>query len=226
MSHVITASPNWKRLYGMPSEASTVKEVDWLTPHYRAYIEASPFAALATSGPEGLDCSPRGDRPGFVRVHDEQDADAARPARQQPHRFAAQHRARSAGGAAVPDPGRRQHACASTAAPHLSVEPDLLASFAVEDKAPRSVTVIERRYGLLPVRPRAGALGAVEPGAPRRSAQPAERRPDPGRAERRPRRRRSPTIANGRAAPPRRCGERARPRARHRARLDLARAPR
>ena len=27
--------------------------------------------ALATSGPEGLDCSPRGDRPGFVRVHDE-----------------------------------------------------------------------------------------------------------------------------------------------------------
>ena len=31
----------------------------------------SPFAALATCGPEGLDCSPRGDLSGFVRVHDE-----------------------------------------------------------------------------------------------------------------------------------------------------------
>ena len=58
-------------LYGQPVEAATVKEVDRITPHYRAYIEASPFASLATSGPEGLDCSPRGDKPGFVRVADE-----------------------------------------------------------------------------------------------------------------------------------------------------------
>jgi uncharacterized protein len=55
-----------------PTAASTVKEVARITPHYRALIEASPFVALATSGPEGLDCSPRGDKPGFVRVLDEQ----------------------------------------------------------------------------------------------------------------------------------------------------------
>ena len=54
-----------------PTAASTVKEVARITPHYRALIEASPFVALATSGPEGLDCSPRGDKPGFVRVVDE-----------------------------------------------------------------------------------------------------------------------------------------------------------
>jgi PPOX class probable FMN-dependent enzyme len=54
-----------------PNEASTVKEVPVITPQYRALIEASPFAALATSGPEGLDCSPRGDQPGFVRIPDE-----------------------------------------------------------------------------------------------------------------------------------------------------------
>ena len=54
-----------------PVPASTVKEVGWITPHYRALIEASPFLTLATAGPEGLDCSPRGDRPGFVRVRDE-----------------------------------------------------------------------------------------------------------------------------------------------------------
>ena len=43
-----------------------------MTPHYRRLIEASPFAALATVGPEGIDCSPRGDQPGFVRVHDDE----------------------------------------------------------------------------------------------------------------------------------------------------------
>jgi PPOX class probable FMN-dependent enzyme len=58
-------------LYGEVGESSRVKEVDRITPHYRTFIEASPFAVLATSGPGGLDCSPRGDRPGFVRVADE-----------------------------------------------------------------------------------------------------------------------------------------------------------
>jgi PPOX class probable FMN-dependent enzyme len=51
--------------------ASIVKEVGRLTPHYRALIEASPFVVLATSGPDGLDASPRGDGPGFVRVVDD-----------------------------------------------------------------------------------------------------------------------------------------------------------
>lgn len=59
-------------IYSGPiTPASTVKEVDRITPHYRALIEASPFLTLATCGPEGLDCSPRGDKPGFVRVRDE-----------------------------------------------------------------------------------------------------------------------------------------------------------
>jgi PPOX class probable FMN-dependent enzyme len=58
-------------IYGFPQETSTVKVTSTVIPEYRAYIEASPFAALATVGPEGLDCSPRGDQPGFVRVVDE-----------------------------------------------------------------------------------------------------------------------------------------------------------
>ena len=69
--HALTTVADLEALYGQPAEASTVKEVARITPQYRAYIEASPFASLATSGPEGLDCSPRGDRPGFVRIHDE-----------------------------------------------------------------------------------------------------------------------------------------------------------
>lgn len=67
----ITSIEELETIYGAPSEAAIVKEVDRITPHYRAYIEASPFATLATCGPEGLDCTPRGDMPGFVRVEDE-----------------------------------------------------------------------------------------------------------------------------------------------------------
>src|SRR4029434_7610969 len=58
-------------LYGEPYGPSTVKETDRVPAHYRAFIEAAPFFALATAGADGLDCSPRGDAPGFVRVHDE-----------------------------------------------------------------------------------------------------------------------------------------------------------
>src|SRR6202022_2240274 len=70
MSIIATIS-ELEAIYGQPNEASTVKVADRVTPHYRALIDKSPFVALATSGPEGLDCSPRGDLPGFVRVHND-----------------------------------------------------------------------------------------------------------------------------------------------------------
>jgi uncharacterized protein len=57
-------------LYGTPNDASTAKEVAALTPEYKALIGASPFAVFATCGPDGLDASPRGDLPGFVRIVD------------------------------------------------------------------------------------------------------------------------------------------------------------
>ncbi len=58
-------------LYDAPLGSSLTKEIDHLTDGHRAYVEASPFVLLATSGPDGLDCSPRGDAPGFVRVADD-----------------------------------------------------------------------------------------------------------------------------------------------------------
>jgi PPOX class probable FMN-dependent enzyme len=51
-------------LYGEPGVISLTKEVRQLTPEYRRWIEAAPFLTLATSGPGGLDCSPRGDPAG------------------------------------------------------------------------------------------------------------------------------------------------------------------
>lgn len=66
--HTITTLGQLESLLGELSEASLKKEIAFLHPHYRALIEASPFAVLATTGPGGLDASPRGDAPGFVVV--------------------------------------------------------------------------------------------------------------------------------------------------------------
>jgi len=68
--HRITTLEQLQAIYGEPVGNSLVKELDYVSDHYRAFIEASPFVVLATSGPGGLDCTPRGDPPGFVRVVD------------------------------------------------------------------------------------------------------------------------------------------------------------
>jgi len=66
----VTTVAQLEGLYETPHSVSLRKEIDHLTPEYRAMVEASPFFALATCGPDGLDCSPRGDAPGFVAVTD------------------------------------------------------------------------------------------------------------------------------------------------------------
>lgn len=142
MPDILKTEAELAAIYGVPLEASTVKEVNWITPHYRAYIEASPYAALATSGPEGLDCSPRGDRPGFVRIHDEKTL--MLPDRRGNNRIDSLRNIvrdpRVALLFMIPGVGNTLRVNGRA---HLSVEPKLLDSFAVEEKAPRSVTVIE-----------------------------------------------------------------------------------
>ena len=69
--HLVTSVEQLERVYGEPSGPSIAKEADRITAHYRAFVEAAPFFALASAGPDGMECSPRGDPAGFVRVHDE-----------------------------------------------------------------------------------------------------------------------------------------------------------
>ncbi|KQZ01024.1 pyridoxamine 5'-phosphate oxidase [Pseudolabrys sp. Root1462] len=137
---VIASVEQLEALYGTPGEASTVKEIDWISLEYRRLIEASPFAVLATVGPEGLDCSPRGDRPGFVRIADERTlllpdrrgnnrVDSLRNIVRDP-RCALLFMIPGAG-TTLRVNGRAQ----------LSIDSQLLASFAVGEKAPRSVMV-------------------------------------------------------------------------------------
>jgi PPOX class probable FMN-dependent enzyme len=66
--HTITTIDELEAIYGQPQGAAVWKEIDHINPQYRAFIEAAPFFVLASVGPEGVDCSPRGDAPGFVRV--------------------------------------------------------------------------------------------------------------------------------------------------------------
>jgi PPOX class probable FMN-dependent enzyme len=68
--HHITDEAQLDEIYGEPRPASLLKEIDHISEEYRAFIEAAPFMALATSGPGGLDCSPRGDDIGVVDVVD------------------------------------------------------------------------------------------------------------------------------------------------------------
>jgi uncharacterized protein len=69
--HLIRDEESLNALYGEISAGAIAKEIDYIHPHYRAMIEASPFLVLATCGPEGLDTSPRGDSAGFVHVVDD-----------------------------------------------------------------------------------------------------------------------------------------------------------
>ena len=129
-------------LYGHPAPTATVKEVAALTPQYRALIEASSFLALATCGPEGLDCSPRGDAPGrLVRIADDKTlllpdrrgnnrADSLRNILRDPRV-----------GLMFLIPGSRS-AMRVNGRATLETDADLTASFAVDGAAPRCVVVI------------------------------------------------------------------------------------
>lgn len=138
----ITTVEQLAALYGPVGEASTAKVAHRVTPEYGAMIAASPFAVLGTCGPEGLDCSPRGDRPGFVRVHD--DRTLMLPDRRGNNRIDSLLNVvrdpRVALLLLIPGSGSTLRI---NGRGHLDTDPGLLASFAVEDKAPRSVLVIE-----------------------------------------------------------------------------------
>lgn len=138
---VITSVEDLEALYGEPGEASLVKVADRVTPHYRAYIEASPFVALATSGPEGLDCTPRGDRPGFVRIHD--DKTLMMPDRRGNNRIdSLRNIVRDPRiGLLFLIPGSGNSLRINGTA-QVSADRDLLGSFEMDGKAPRTVIVI------------------------------------------------------------------------------------
>ncbi|WP_193369437.1 pyridoxamine 5'-phosphate oxidase family protein [Pelagibius marinus] len=137
----ITTPEELEAIYGRPGEASLVKEADRITPQYRRFIEASPFVALATSGPGGLDCSPRGELGGVLHIEDEKTL--MLPDRRGNNRIDSLrnvlHDPRVALLFLVPGSGSTIRVNGRAV---ISVDPALLDRFTAQGKAPRSVLVI------------------------------------------------------------------------------------
>ena len=139
---IVTDLETLERLYApSPVAAAMIKEVAEITPDYARLIAASPFAILATSGPEGLDCSPRGDRPGFVRVADPRTL--MLPDRRGNNRIDSLRNVvrdpRVALLFLIPGSGTTLRVSGRAV---VSAEPALRQSFEIEGKAPRTVLVI------------------------------------------------------------------------------------
>ena len=146
-THRITSTEQLDALYGPAVPRSITKELDHISDHYRAFIDAAPFVVIATVGPEGLDCSPRGDPAGFVRVVDQHTVMI--PDRRGNNRIDTLRNI-------VRDPrisllflipGVNETLRINGRA-ELSTEPELCASFAMDEKLPKSVIVVraERVY--------------------------------------------------------------------------------
>lgn len=127
--------------YDRPGEASLIKETGHLTPAYRSIIEASSFCALTTCGPEGLDCSPRGDAGPVVRISDNKTL--IMPDRRGNNRMdSLRNIIRDPRVALMFMVPTWDNVLRVNGRAVLSVDPDLLGSFAVGGKAPRSCVIV------------------------------------------------------------------------------------
>lgn len=130
-----------EEIYGEPLAQSLVKEIDYISDHYRAFIEKSPFLVLASGADEGLDCSPRGDPAGFVRVVDEKTVMI--PDRRGNNRIDTLRNIvrdpRVSLLFLVPGVGETLRINGRA---EISVDPELCASFDMNGKSPRSVIIV------------------------------------------------------------------------------------
>lgn len=129
-------------LYGQPGAASLRKVADHITPEYRAWIRSSPFCALATVGPEGVDASPRGDEGEVVFELDE--TTLAMPDRRGNNRMDSLRNIVRDGRVALMflTPGSDTVTRVNGRA-YVSADPGLIERFTKEGQAPRTVIVIK-----------------------------------------------------------------------------------
>ena len=139
--HLVTTLEQLEALYGERKQTTIRKEVDRLSAGYRKLIEAAPFVAVATVGPEGLDCSPKGDPSGFVRILD--DRTLAIPDRPGNNRLDGYRNIlrdpRVALLFLIPGVGETLRVNGRGS---ISVDPELMHGFAVHGKLPRSVLIV------------------------------------------------------------------------------------
>ncbi|MBV7427854.1 pyridoxamine 5'-phosphate oxidase family protein [Acidovorax sp. sif1233] len=167
--HAIDTLARLEALLGPLSDASVHKEVPRVHPAYRAMIEASPFAVLATTGPGGLDASPRGDPPGFVQLQD--DTTLLLPERRGNNRADSLRNILADPRVAllflIPGVGETLRVNGRA---RISVAPDLLARFVVNGQPPKCVVVVDVEtvfFQCARALQRSRLWDAVPPGTPR-----------------------------------------------------------
>lgn len=142
MSYTLKTVADLEAVYGTPNPRSLLKEIDHLNADYRAFVEASPFIVLSSVGAQGTDASPKGDAPGFVRILDERTL--AIPDRPGNNRIDNLRNIVEDGRVSVlfivPGAGETLRVNGTAT---ISADPALLASFAVQDKLPRSVILVQ-----------------------------------------------------------------------------------
>lgn len=144
----ITSEAELTAIYGPhDTVVATIKEIDHISEHYRMFIDISPFVLVATSGHGGLDCTPRGDPAGFVRVVDKHTV--MLPDRRGNNRIDTLrnlvHDPRIALLFLIPGIGRMLRINGRA---KIRVDEEIRTSFTMEGKVPRSVIVVtaERVY--------------------------------------------------------------------------------
>ncbi len=141
-AHCLKSETELEQHYTAASPASLTKELDHISDHYRAFIEKSPFVIIASVGPDGMDCSPRGDPPGFVRVLDRHTV--ALPDRRGNNRIDTLRNLVREPRASllflIPGVGETLRI---NGRGYVVTEPELCASFEMQGKAPASVIVFK-----------------------------------------------------------------------------------
>ncbi len=139
--HLVTTLEQLEALYGERKQTTIRKEVARLSAGYRKLIEVAPFLTVATAGPEGLDCSPKGDPAGFVRILD--DRTLAIPDRPGNNRLDGYRNIlrdpRVALLFLIPGIGETLRVNGRGS---ISVDPELMQGFAINGKLPRSVLIV------------------------------------------------------------------------------------
>jgi len=139
--HRISTEDQLDALYGEAMPMALTKELDHISDHYRAFIEKAPFVVVASSGPEGLDASPRGDPAPIVRVLDERTV--ALPDRRGNGRIDTLRNVVRDGRLAllfiIPGVGETLRINGRA---ELTTDPELCESFIMQDKAPTTVMII------------------------------------------------------------------------------------
>ncbi len=141
-SNAVTSLEALEALYGTVNRNSLEKETSSLTLEYRRWIESAPFFAIASAGPGGLDCSPRGDVPGqLFRILD--DRTLAVPDRRGNNRLDTLRNILSDPRVALlfMIPGINETLRINGRAT-ITTDPELIEGFAIGDKRPATILLI------------------------------------------------------------------------------------